>query len=504
MTAKMKGIAAKAKSTDKSPVVRKGVQKILTGIRGFDEVLEGGLPKGRFFLVTGSTGTGKTVFTSEFLYRGITDYNENGVFVTFEENPGDIIKNVKGFGWNFDMLIRKKRLVFVDASPDKVITTELGKYDFSGLVERIKFAVNQVKAQRVAIDALGMLFSKFTNKDAVREVIYNICDELKRLGVTTVITAEKAGDRMNNLSRQEVEEYVVDGVAELSLNPGQQQFVRKMFVKKLRGVGYRSGIVEFDITSNGLEVFPKIEVNRLVSKTEFKKREKFGIKGIDKALEGGIPQGHMLLISGNTGTGKTLFGMHFIVQGIKKGQRAVYIALEEPVEQIKKTAREFGFDFTKYEKEGKLIFVCPSLIDISNDKLLYQIVNAANKIGAKRVVVDSISSLQSATMPEESVRQFLYQTSSFFKTNGITCLLNYLSGSNFGAARGQLLASLDTNMIRLTSLVDGLIALLYVERGQRVKRILNILKMRGCWHSNDIFQYTINNEGINLGERYEE
>ena len=504
MAKKIKGIPAKTKSIDNSSSVIGGVEKTPTGIRGFDAVLEGGVPKGRALLITGSTGTGKTVFTNEFLYRGITDHNENGVYVTFEEHPSDIIKNVRNFGWDFDTLISQKKLVFVDASPDSAPSKEAGEYDLTSLVERIKFAIKKVKAKRIAIDSLSMLFLKFSNKDTIREVIYHICDELKSLGVTSVITAEKAGDNENTLSRYGVEEYVADGVVELALEPGQQQFLRKMFIKKIRGVGYRSGVAEFDITSRGLEIFPKIEVNRRISKTDFKNREKLGIIGVDEAMGGGIPQGHMVLISGNTGTGKTLFGMHFMVQGIKDGKSAVYVTLDEPVEQVKKTAREFGFDFDKYEKEGKLFFVCPSLIDISNDKLLYEIVNAVNKIGAKRVVIDSVSSLKSATMDEESVRQFLIQASGFFKNKGIACVMNYLSGANFGASKGQLLAALDPNLMRLSPIVDGIIILIYVERGQRVKRILNILKMRGSWHSNNIFQYEVNKDGILFGERYEE
>jgi len=504
MAAKIKVTSAKVIVSDRYLPLSGGVEKILTGIRGFDEVLEGGVPKGRALLITGSTGTGKTVFTNEFLYRGITEHNETGVYVTFEEHPDDIIKNVRNFGWDFDTLIRQKKLVFVDASPDNSSTRETGEYDLSALVERIKYAVSKVKAKRIAIDALSMLFSKFSNKEAIREVIYHICDELKILGVTSVITAEKAGDNGSALSRYGVEEYVVDGVVELALEPGQQQFLRKMFIKKIRGVGYRSGVAEFDITNRGLEIFPKIVVDRKVSRTDFKNREKLGIKGLDEAMGGGIPQGHMVLISGNTGTGKTLFGLQFIVQGIIDGKSAVYVALDEPVEQVKKTAREFGFDFDEYEKQGKLFFVCPSLIDISNDKLLYEILNAVNKIGAKRVVLDSISSLKSATMNEESVRQFLIQASGFFKNKGIACVMNYLSGANFGAAKGQLLAALDTNLMRLSPIVDGIIVLLYVERGQRVKRILNILKMRGSWHSNNIFQYEVNKDGIQFGERYEE
>ena len=136
--------------------------------------------------------------------------------------------------------------------------------------------------------------------------------------------------------------------------------------------------------------------------------------------------------------------------------------------------------------------------------MLNDIVIAVNKIGAKRVVIDSISSLKSANTDEESVRQFLIQVSGFFKSQGIACVTNYLSGANFGAAQGQLLASLETSLMRLSSIVDGIIVLLYVERGQRVKRILNILKMRGSWHSNEIFQFEVRKDGIKFGERYEE
>jgi circadian clock protein KaiC len=504
MTANVKVISEKAKSIDSVSVVRGGVEKIPTGIPGFDALLEGGISKGRAFLITGSTGTGKTVFADEFLYRGISDYDEHGVYVTFEEHPSDIIKNVRNFGWDFDILIRQKKLIFVDASPDMIPTEESGKYDLSGLVERIKYAVHKVKAKRVSVDAMSMFFSRFSNKGAIREVIYRLCSELRNLGVTSIVTAEKAGDVASSISRYGVEEYVMNGVVELYLESGQQQFIRKMFVKKIRGVGYRSGLVEYDITDKGITIFPKITINPKISRTEFKNRERFGIKGVDEAMGGGVPQGHIVLITGNTGTGKTVFGMHFIDQGIREGQNAIYIALEEPIDQVKKTAEEFGFNYPKYEKEGKLVFISPSLIDMRTDDVLNEILDAVKRINAKRIVIDSISSMISATMNEESVRQFLIQATRFFKTKGIACVMNFLSGTNFGAAKGQLLATNETSLMRLSSIVDGIILLLYVERGQRVKRILNILKMRGSWHSNEIFQYEIYEKGINFGERYEE
>ena len=189
-------------------------------------------------------------------------------------------------------------------------------------------------------------------------------------------------------------------------------------------MGYRSGVLEFEIEKNGLRVFPKIPIQRRLAETNFQIRKAFGIEKLDELLGGGIPQGHSVLISGNTGTGKTILGMQFIVQGIKEGENAVFMAFEEPIDQVKKTALVHGWDFDQYEKQGKLAFVATSLIDISNDKLLYQMVNAVKRIGAKRVVIDSISTLMSATMNEEQTRQFLIQLNSCLKERGITCIMN--------------------------------------------------------------------------------
>lgn len=500
-----KPISGQNKSNRKNLKVTGGVTKIPTGITGFDTVLEGGIPKGRIMLIAGSTGTGKTVLISEFIYKGITGFGQPGVFVTFEERPADIIKNVKNFGWDFERSIKAKMLAFMDVSPDTDAPGSInGAYDLSALVERIKYAIQKISAKRIVLDSLSTLFARFPDKSIIRDTIFNICDELKRSGVTGMITSEKPEGGWNTLSRYEIEEYVADGVVDLSLQAGQQQFIRKLFIKKLRGTGYRSGVVEFEISGNGLVVYPKIAYNRKVSRTDFRNREKFGIEGVDRAIGGGIPQGHSVMVSGNTGTGKTLLNMKFIDEGIKQGQGAVYVALEEPVEQIMKTAGLFKMNFRDYERDNKLVFISPSLIDLSIDKLLVEIQQAVIRINARRVVIDSVSSLKSATMNEEDVRQFLIQATGFFKTRGVTTVMSYLSGKNFGAVKDQLLSSLETNEMRLSSVLDGIILLVYVERGQRVKRIFNVLKMRGSRHSPDIFHYEINNKGIIFGDRYEE
>jgi circadian clock protein KaiC len=480
-----------------------GLEKIPTGITGLDEVLDGGVPKGRVVLVTGTAGTGKTVLLNEFLYRGITQLNENGVYVTFEEDPKDIITNVRSFGWKYISLIKKKKLAFVDAAPAEEMVLETGpQYDLSPLVKRIEYAIGKVKAKRVVVDSIDALFSRFSNKDVVRTALYQISAMLKKNGVTALISAEKTGNE--ELSRYGVEEFVADGVIQLEIIKGQQQFLRRIFVIKLRGTGYRSGMMEFVISEDGLKVFPKIPMQSLLAKTDFQIRKTLGIEKLDQLLGGGIPQGHLVMISGNSGTGKTVLAMQFLVQGIKEGENAVFMAFEEPIDQVKKTALVHGWDFEQYEKQGKLAFVATPLIDISNDKLLYEMLNAVKRDGAKRVVIDSLSTLMSATMNQEQARQFIIQISNYFKANGVTCVMNYLCGPNFVAAKGQLLGNLTTNEMRISSIADGVIMLLYVERGQSVKKMLNVLKLRGSAHSRDIFHYEIEKGGIKMGEKYDE
>src|SRR3989338_5586731 len=206
------------------------------------------------------------------------------------------------------------------------------------------------------------------------------------------------------------------------------------------------------------------------------------------------------MVAGNTGSGKTTFGLHFLHDGLKKGESAVYVALEESSSQIRKTALEHGWGLEKHEKSCKLTFINPDLIDINQDKLLYKIVNAVNKTGGKRVIFDSVSSLESATMNKVKVREFLIQFSGFMKTKGTTSMLTYLSEETFSAESGQLLGGGSSSELRLSSIVYGIILLRYVEREQSVVKLLNILKMRGVAHSKNIWQFEIDKDGVKIGK----
>ena len=166
------------------------VQKLPTGIEGFDDVCHGGLPIGRSTLISGTSGTGKTVFSLNFLYNGIRQYNEPGIFVTFEESPLDILRNAASFGWDLQEMVEQDKLFILDASPDPEGQDVAGSFDLSGLIERINYAIRKYKACRVAIDSITAVFQQYDAVSVVRREIFRLIARLKEIGVTTVMTTE--------------------------------------------------------------------------------------------------------------------------------------------------------------------------------------------------------------------------------------------------------------------------------------------------------------------------
>ena len=231
--------------------------KIKSGIPGFDEISMGGIPKGRATLVSGTSGSGKTVFAAQFLYTGIVDRGENAVFVTFEETPADIMRNVRTFGWDIAGLIRQGKWAFVDASPSDSEEVETGEYDLGALLARIEYAVKKVGAKRIAIDSIAALFARYNDESLVRRELHRVIERLRETGTTTIITAERKTERDEG-SRFGVEEFVSDNVIILSNKLdkfGERE--RSVEILKYRGSAHSTNETPSIITEGGIRVFPK-------------------------------------------------------------------------------------------------------------------------------------------------------------------------------------------------------------------------------------------------------
>jgi len=317
---------------------------------------------------------------------------------------------------------------------------------------------------------------------------------VREAGLTALVASERLPG--GSLSRYGIGEFVSDGVIELTTEPGQEQLVRRVMVRKLRGMGYRGGSVEFEISPRGVEVFPKAPVDRSFAVSDFKARKRFGVPELDRLVGGGLPEGALVLIAGDTGTGKTTFCCQFIAEGFRAGEPAVFVALEEPSGQLRRTASASGWGFGAQERKGMLAIIDIPLIDIRPDQFLYRVMREVSRIGAKRVVIDSISSMRSASMSFEKVRQFSVQVSEYIKSQGITCVMSALIPGG-GHGEGMLPISGSFEM-RLSSVVDGMILQRHVEDAARIRKALTVLKLRGSTHETAVVFYELGRRGVRV------
>jgi circadian clock protein KaiC len=284
--------------------------KTPTGISGFDAIAHGGLPRGRSTVVAGTPGSGKTLFALQFLASGIRDFGEPGVCVTFEESPEDLIRNVDSFGWGLQRLVDDGRLAFVDCSPDiDQPRDEIGAYDLPALLARIESAVSGVKATRLAADAIVTLLGRFRDTAAVRSELHRIHEGLRRMGVTSLITMERM-DEDANLGRLGVEEFVADNVLLLRNRLEQERRRRTIEILKFRGTNHRKGEHPFTIDpDDGVTVIP-VPVLEPSAEPRASTRVSSGVAQLDEMCGGGLFSDSIVLVSGATGTGKTLLATH--------------------------------------------------------------------------------------------------------------------------------------------------------------------------------------------------
>src|SRR6476469_6887510 len=280
-------------------LVTAGVEKIRTMIEGFDDISHGGMPLGRTTLVSGTSGTGKTLFAVQFLYNGITH---------FEESPTDIIKNACSFGWDLAQLIEEGKLFILDASPDPEGQDIVGNFDLSALIERIQYAIRKYKAKRVSIDSVTAVFQQYDAASVVRREIFRLVARLKQVGATTVMTTERV-EEYGPVARFGVEEFVSDNVVIVRNVLEGERRRRTIEILKLRGTTHMKGEYPFTMTNDGINIFP-LGAMRLTQKSS-NVRVSSGDKTLDEMCGGGCFKDSIILATGATGTGKTLLVSKF-------------------------------------------------------------------------------------------------------------------------------------------------------------------------------------------------
>jgi circadian clock protein KaiC len=468
------------------------VQKLPTGIPGFDHIGHGGLPVNRVTLVTGTSGSAKTVFAGQFLAEGVRKFNTPGVFVTFEESSRDIRQNFASFGWEIDKWEAAGMWSFVDASPQVGAETVVsGSYDLGALLARIEHAITKIKAKRVAIDSLGPLFSQLPDAATVRSELFRIAAALKEMQVTAIFTAERT-EEYGDIARFGVEEFVSDNV--IVLRNALEEKVRRRTIEilKYRGTMHNKGEFPFTVVpSRGIEAIPLSAIELQHRSSD--KRVPSGVEGLDELCGGGFYRDSVTLVSGATGTGKTLIVTEFMEGGVTNDERCLIFAFEESREQLFRNAIGWGVDFEKLEREGLLKVVCiyPEVMGLEDHLIMMK--ETLDQFKPHRVAVDSLSALERVAS-FKGFREFVISLTAFIKEHEVAGLLTSTTPTLMGGS--------SVTESHISTITDTIILLRYVELFGEVRRGLTVLKMRGSMHEKSIREFTIDGAGMHIGKAF--
>ncbi|HSU14180.1 circadian clock protein KaiC [Longimicrobium sp.] len=462
------------------------VEKLATGIPGFDLIADGGLPLNRATLIAGTAGSAKTVFATHFLAAGIAR-GQPGVFVTFEDSVDDIRRNVGSFGWDVAAWEAAGTWAFVDASPNaEQATTVVGDFDLGALLARLEHAVRKSGAKRVSLDSLNALFVQYRDHAVLRSELYRITSHLKKMGVTLVFTSERT-EEYGQVSMYGVEEFVADNVVILRNLLVDERRRRTLELLKVRGAPHQRGEFPFTITGEGIIALPLSGIS--LTQTSSSVRLPTGNATLDEMCGGGFFRDSIILLSGATGAGKTLMVTQFLAAGFEAGERCLLFAFEESRDQLYRNAAAWGYDFAGMERDGKLKVVNTYPHAMAMEDHLVLMRDTIESFRPGRVAVDSLSALERVTSVR-SFREFVISLTSFLKLKETVGL--------FTSTTPSLMGGTSVTEKHISTLTDTIILLRYVESYGQMRRGLTVLKMRGSAHDHDIREYTIDGTGMHI------
>jgi len=467
-------------------VARKALPKAPTGITGFDDITGGGLPRGRPTLVAGGPGCGKTLFGLEFLMNGAVEFNEPGVFVSFEETAVDLELNVRSLGYDLARLVKNKRIVVEYVRVERSDIEETGEYDLEALFIRLDDALKSVKGKRIVLDTIESLFGGLADTGVLRAELRRLFGWLKDRGITAVITGEK-GEK--TLTRQGLEEYVSDCVISLDHRVIDQISTRRLRVVKYRGSSHGTNEYPFLIDRDGIAVVPitSLQLQHVASSEHVST----GLPWLDEMFDQrGYFRGSSVLLSGSAGTGKTSVAGHFLDAACRNGQRALCFSFEESPSQYARNMASIGVNLTRWIQKGLLRVHAarPTLYGL--EAHLATMHRDIDEFKPSVAVVDPLSSFGGGSLAE--IHATLIRLIDYLKTLQITTVFTHLiPGTNTAAGIEEGVE------VGVSSLMDTWI-LLRNTLGANGIRHLVIVKSRGMSHSADERPFTITSAGLTV------
>jgi len=467
------------------------IGKLATGVPGLDMVLGGGLPEFSFNIIAGAPGTGKTTLAHQIMFANASVERPALYFTVLGEPALKMLRYQQQFHF-FDPALVSKSIRFINLSQTVLAN------DLSVVLDEIIKEVEATNPRLVVVDSFRTVVRKAQTEAPadieLQSFVQRLALNLTSWQATTFLVGEYAEGEI----RDNPVFTVADGLYWLSQNVERNSIVRKMQIMKLRGQASVPGLHTFRITTGGLQVFPRtFGLTGKSVKPPSLRRLSTGIAALDAMLNGGIPEGDSVLIAGPSGTGKSVVSVQFIAEGLRQGEAGIVAVFEEAPREYAGRARSFGLDLETPQQAGKLEILYLRPLDLSVDETLQELLDAVAKIGARRVVIDSLAGFEMALAPafRQDFRESLYRMIGALTGIGVTIL----STVEVPEAFNQFAFSPHA----ISFLTDDIIRLRYVEIEGQLRKILVVVKMRGGDHSKDICEYEITPRGLVIGARLE-
>jgi len=459
------------------------MDKLKTGIKNLDGILSGGIPVYSLNIISGCPGSGKTIFVQNIIFNSARNGLKSLYLTTISESQFKMVRHLQEFEFFSD-----------DFLGDKFIYGDLGDVlRKQGTDKVLGYLTEMIKRHQpniVIIDSFKAIRDIFPDEKTFKAFVFELAAALSIWEVTVFLIGEYEEKELTILS----EFAIADGIFHLYGQEEKRFQKRYLRILKMRGTNFEQGEHLFQISSAGIEVYPRIKTEGKKLQYEVRSgRKGFGIKGLDEMLSGGLTEGTITLISGGTGTGKTAFALKFLLDGAEKGEKGLFLSFEEPVTQLIYNARCLGWELDRYLADGRLNIKFISPIELDVDKHALEILDMVNKNKVERFVIDSISSFESSVSDIQKYKDYLWAIGQQLKRRHITTIFTVLNE--------DLFSPVVVTKAQISLMTDNIIILRYVEDNSSVKKVLGILKARGIDHNKNLREYEIAPNGINILEK---
>lgn len=462
---------------------RKPLERLSTGSVAFDRILDGGLPVRSMTVVAGEPGAGKTLFALQMLFHLGRQGKRGLYFTTLSEPSVKLLKYMQQFSF-FDEDGVGKQVAFVD------LGSVVRGRNTEDMLKAISDRIEAEEPAIVVIDSFKAMRDLLSDTPAIRTFVYDLAVHTAGWGTTSLFVGEYTGEEIAHLA----EFAIADGILRFGTQREELTALRVVDVLKLRGADCVMGRHFFEIGPDGLTFFPRVrspDARDDAAVASFTERASTGIAGLDEMLGGGLPRSSSTVVQGATGTGKTLLGLHFLLEGARRGEPGVHFTLEETANQLRGIARALGWDLLELERRGLLTLSYASPVELSTDAYLDRARRLLEQVKAKRAVLDSLTSMELGVSSQRRFKELVYSMTKHFRALGVTF--------NMNMEITELLGSTQLSGHGISFAADNLIQLKYVEQDGRLDRGISVLKARGVRHATEVRKMSIEDRGIEVG-----